>query len=104
VPRSITSPIPISACTAPGGCWPSARHPPFGLHRDSRRRPLRGRVLRRRSQELFVGTKDLVQFYLAADWSNHLVASSYQTRHPAVMAGLSHVVASARRTATPVHG
>jgi pyruvate,water dikinase len=55
------------------------------------------------ASELFVGTKDLVQFYLAADRSNHLVASSYQTRHPAVMAGLSHVVASARRTATPVH-
>jgi pyruvate, water dikinase len=55
------------------------------------------------ASELFVGTKDLVQFYLAADRSNHLVASSYQTRHPAVMAGLSQVVASARRTATPVH-
>jgi phosphoenolpyruvate-protein kinase (PTS system EI component) len=53
--------------------------------------------------ELFVGTKDLVQFYLAADRSNHLVASSYQTRHPAVMAGLRHVIASARPTATPVH-
>ena len=55
------------------------------------------------ASELFVGTKDLVQFYLAADRSNHLVASSYQTRHPAVMAGLRQVVASARRTATPVH-
>ena len=47
--------------------------------------------------ELFVGTKDLVQFYLAADRGNHLVADSYQTRHPAVMAGLGQVVASARR-------
>lgn len=55
------------------------------------------------ASELFVGTKDLVQFYLAADRSNHLVASSYQTRHPAVMAGLSHVVTSARRAGTPVH-
>ncbi|CRK56542.1 Phosphoenolpyruvate synthase [Alloactinosynnema sp. L-07] len=53
--------------------------------------------------ELFVGTKDLVQFYLAADRSNHLVASSYQTRHPAVMAGLHQVVAAARRAGTPVH-
>jgi pyruvate, water dikinase len=53
--------------------------------------------------ELFVGTKDLVQFYLAADRSNHLVASSYRTRHPAVMAGLRHVVAAARGAATPVH-
>jgi pyruvate,water dikinase len=55
------------------------------------------------ASELFVGTKDLVQFYLAADRSNHLVAASYQTRHPAVMAGLSQVVAAARRGATPVH-
>ena len=55
------------------------------------------------ASELFVGTKDLVQFYLAADRSNHLVASSYQTRHPAVLAGLSQVVTSARRTGTPVH-
>ncbi|WP_436498798.1 putative PEP-binding protein [Actinokineospora sp. HUAS TT18] len=53
--------------------------------------------------ELFVGTKDLVQFYLAADRSNHLVASSYQTRHPAVLAGLGQVVVSARRAGTPVH-
>jgi pyruvate, water dikinase len=55
------------------------------------------------ASELFVGTKDLVQFYLAADRKNHLVASSYRTRHPAVMAGLSHVVATARHAATPVH-
>jgi phosphoenolpyruvate-protein kinase (PTS system EI component) len=55
------------------------------------------------ASELFVGTKDLVQFYLAADRSNHLVASSYRTRHPAVMAGLRHAVASARRAAIPVH-
>jgi pyruvate, water dikinase len=55
------------------------------------------------AHELFVGTKDLVQFYLAADRKNHLVASSYRTRHPAVMAGLRHVVDTARRAATPVH-
>ncbi|HLK01318.1 MAG TPA: putative PEP-binding protein [Streptosporangiaceae bacterium] len=55
------------------------------------------------ASELFVGTKDLVQFYLAADRSNHLVASSYRTRHPAVMAGLRDVVASARSGGTPVH-
>lgn len=55
------------------------------------------------ADELFVGTKDLVQFDLAADRKNHLVASSYRTRHPAVMAGLRHVVETARRAATPVH-
>lgn len=55
------------------------------------------------ASELFVGTKDLVQFYLAADRSNHLVASSYRTRHPAVMDALRRAVASAQRSATPVH-
>jgi pyruvate, water dikinase len=54
------------------------------------------------ADELFVGTKDLVQFYLAADRGNHLVASSYQTRHPAVMAGLRQVVESGRGTGAAV--
>lgn len=55
------------------------------------------------ASELFVGTKDLVQFYLAADRSNHLVAAAYQTRHPAVLAGLGEAVAAARGAGTPVH-
>jgi pyruvate,water dikinase len=55
------------------------------------------------ASELFVGTKDLIQFYLAADRGNHLVAASYQTQHPAVMAGLRHVAESAHRAGTPVH-
>jgi phosphoenolpyruvate-protein kinase (PTS system EI component) len=51
--------------------------------------------------ELFVGTKDLVQFYLAADRSNHLVAESYRTRHPAVLDGLRRVIEDARDAGTP---
>lgn len=39
-----------------------------------------------------VGTKDLVQFVLAADRNNHAVAHVYDTRHPAVMAALSAIV------------
>ncbi|MFF7453783.1 putative PEP-binding protein [Kitasatospora sp. NPDC008115] len=54
------------------------------------------------ASELFVGTKDLVQFYLAADRTNHLVADSYQTRHPAVLDGVQRVVESARAADTPV--
>lgn len=54
------------------------------------------------ASELFVGTKDLVQYYLAADRGNHLVAGSYQTRHPAVIDGMRRVVESARATGTPV--
>ncbi|MYY05223.1 putative PEP-binding protein [Streptomyces sp. ATexAB-D23] len=54
------------------------------------------------ASELFVGTKDLVQFYLAADRGNHLVAGSYQTRHPAVIDGIRKVVESARAAGTPV--
>ncbi|MBT2379740.1 PEP-utilizing protein [Streptomyces sp. ISL-111] len=52
--------------------------------------------------ELFVGMKDLVQFYLAADRGNHLVADSYRTRHPAVLDGVRRVVEAARAAGTPV--
>ncbi|GIF75326.1 putative PEP-binding protein [Asanoa siamensis] len=54
------------------------------------------------ADELFVGTKDLAQFYLAADRSNHLVAESYRTRHPAVVDGLRRVVDAAHEAGTPV--
>jgi pyruvate,water dikinase len=50
------------------------------------------------ASELFIGTKDLVQFYLAADRGNLLVAAAYQTRHPAVLAALRQVVESGRDT------
>ncbi|NDU74526.1 PEP-utilizing protein [Actinomadura sp. DSM 109109] len=53
--------------------------------------------------ELFVGTKDLIQFYLAADRGNHLVSSVYQTRHPAVLAALRQAVRSGRDAGVPVH-
>lgn len=39
-----------------------------------------------------VGTKDLVQFMLAADRNNQSVARYYDTRHPSVMDALSKVV------------
>lgn len=54
------------------------------------------------ASELFVGTKDLAQFYLAADRNNHLVAESYRTRHPAVLDGMRKVIAAARAAGTPV--
>jgi phosphoenolpyruvate-protein kinase (PTS system EI component) len=38
-----------------------------------------------------VGTKDLVQFMLAADRNNQSVASYYDTRHPSVMSALTTV-------------
>ncbi len=53
--------------------------------------------------ELFIGTKDLIQFYLAADRGNHLVASSYQTRHPAVLAALRQAIESCQETGPPLH-
>ncbi|RFU38314.1 PEP-utilizing protein [Actinomadura logoneensis] len=53
--------------------------------------------------ELFVGTKDLIQFYLAADRGNHLVSSVYQTRHPAVLAALREAVESGHAAGVPVH-
>lgn len=53
------------------------------------------------ADELFVGTKDLVQFYLAADRSNHLVAEAYRTRHPAVLDALRRVIENARAAGVP---
>ena len=53
--------------------------------------------------ELFVGTKDLIQFYLAADRGNHLVSAIYQTRHPAVLAALSQAVRAGRDAGVAVH-
>ena len=55
------------------------------------------------ASELFVGTKDLIQFYLAADRGNHRVAATYQTRHPAVLAALRDTVESGRASGVPVH-
>ncbi|MGH3239547.1 MAG: putative PEP-binding protein [Spirillospora sp.] len=55
------------------------------------------------ASELFLGTKDLIQFYLAADRGNHLVSSTYQTRHPAVLAALRQAVESGRDAGVPVH-
>lgn len=55
------------------------------------------------ASELFIGTKDLIQFYLAADRGNHLVASSYRTRHPAVLAALREAVESCHETGLPLH-
>ncbi|MGK5550590.1 putative PEP-binding protein [Actinomadura kijaniata] len=55
------------------------------------------------ASELFVGTKDLVQLYLAADRGNHLVSATYQTRHPAVLAALRQVTESGRAAGIPVH-
>ncbi|MDL4820981.1 putative PEP-binding protein [Actinomadura opuntiae] len=53
--------------------------------------------------ELFVGTKDLAQFYLAADRNNHRVSAAYQTRHPAVLAALRQAVETGRDAGVPVH-
>ncbi|WP_367138253.1 putative PEP-binding protein [Saccharothrix sp. HUAS TT1] len=55
------------------------------------------------ASEIFMGTKDLTQFYLAADRGNHRVASSYQTRHPAVLSGLRQSVEAGREAGVPVH-
>ncbi|MEV4560581.1 putative PEP-binding protein [Kitasatospora sp. NPDC049285] len=54
------------------------------------------------ASELFIGVKDLVQFYLAADRGNHLVAESYQTRHPSVLDGVRRVVEAAHTAGTAV--
>jgi pyruvate, water dikinase len=49
------------------------------------------RLLDRGISVVNVGTKDLVQFLLAADRNNHAVAHIYDTRHPSVMNALSAI-------------
>lgn len=51
---------------------------------------------------LCLGTNDLVQYLLAVDRDNELVADWYQTLHPAVFRAIREVVRAGRETDTPV--
>lgn len=48
------------------------------------------------ASEVFIGTKDIVQFFLAVDRGNHIVAHYYDTRHPAVLDALQKTIVSCR--------
>lgn len=56
-----------------------------------------------RVDELFVGTKDLVQFYLAADRGHEQVSASYRMRHPAVVDALRRIAEAAALADTAVN-
>jgi phosphotransferase system enzyme I (PtsI) len=60
------------------------------------------RVLAREADFFSIGTNDLIQYALAIDRGNKMVASMYQPLHPAVMHMVHQVVTSAREAGIPV--
>ncbi len=59
-------------------------------------------ICRAGAAEVFIGTKDLVQLFLAADRGNHRVAGSYNTRHPAVIDALARAIMACQSLEVPV--
>jgi phosphoenolpyruvate-protein phosphotransferase (PTS system enzyme I) len=60
------------------------------------------RVLAREADFFSIGTNDLIQYALAIDRGNKMVASMYQPLHPAVMHMVRQVVAAGREAGIPV--
>ncbi|KAB2841590.1 MAG: phosphoenolpyruvate--protein phosphotransferase, partial [Melioribacteraceae bacterium] len=51
---------------------------------------------------LSIGTNDLIQYLLAVDRGNDIVASSYQEFHPAVVRTLKHIIAEGKKSGAEV--
>ena len=49
-----------------------------------------------------IGTNDFIQYMLAVDRTNENVAAYYQTRHPAILRSLAHIVKHAREHDKPI--
>ncbi len=60
------------------------------------------RVLTREADFFSIGTNDLIQYALAIDRGNKMVASMYQPLHPAVMHMIRQVVAAGQEAGIPV--
>jgi|UniRef100_A0A7C3SKU5 phosphotransferase system enzyme I (PtsI) len=60
------------------------------------------RVLAREADFFSIGTNDLIQYALAIDRGNKMVASMYQPLHPAVMHMIRQVVAAGQEADIPV--
>ena len=59
-------------------------------------------VFMRRLNFLSIGTNDLIQYTLAIDRSDDLVAHLYDPLHPAVLNLVAHIIRSANRASVPV--
>ena len=51
---------------------------------------------------LSIGTNDLIQYLLAVDRGNDIVASSYQEFHPAVVRTLKHIITEGKKSGAEV--
>ena len=51
---------------------------------------------------LSIGTNDLIQYLLAVDRGNDIVASSYQEFHPAVVRSLKHIITEGKKSGAEV--
>ncbi len=75
---------------------------PIGMMMETPAAALMAPVFAREVDFFSIGTNDLVQYTLAVDRTNALVASLYSAAHPAVIRLIKEIVRSAKRRDVPV--
>jgi phosphotransferase system enzyme I (PtsI) len=77
-------------------------HPPIGAMIETPSAVITARQIATSSDFLCLGTNDLVQYLLAVDRDNPLVADWYQTLHPAVLKAIKDVIDTGVESKIPV--